>query len=79
VLEGIGLILIGFAIFALSRPYMEVAGGGGSPPAPPRWASLGHKVRQHTRRSGAVLRVGLGQVIGAAGMIAGLVVILESM
>jgi hypothetical protein len=79
VLKGIGLILLGFAIFAMSRPYVEMAAGGETPPPPPRWAPLRHKVLQHTRRGGAVLRVGVGQIIGAAGIVAGaLIVVAQS-
>jgi hypothetical protein len=76
VLKGIGLILIGFAIFALSRPYMEMAAGGDVPPPPPRWAGLRRKTLQYTRRSGAVIRVGIGQIIGAAGMVVGAAIVI---
>jgi hypothetical protein len=75
VLKGVGLILIGFAMFALSRPYVEMAAGADVPPPPPRWAPLRHKALQHTRRSGAVVRVGLGQIIGVAGMLAGVAIV----
>src|SRR5436190_18168775 len=43
VAKGIGLILIGLALFLLSRPYMEIAAGEDVPPPPPRWAPLKHK------------------------------------
>ena len=75
-LKGIGLILLGFAIFTLSRPYLEMATGDDVPPPPPRWAPLRHKALQYTRRSGAVVRVGIGQIIGAVGMVAGTVIVI---
>jgi hypothetical protein len=78
VLKGIGLILLGFAMFALSRPYVEVAAGGDVPPPPHRRAPLKHKVIQFTRRGGAVARVGIGQIIGLAGMVAGIVIVVQS-
>ena len=78
--KGIGLILIGFALFMLSRPYMEIAAGedGPPPPAPPRWAPFKHKAFHVTRRGKAVARVAVGQLIGLAGMVAGVVVVLNS-
>jgi hypothetical protein len=75
VLKGVGLILLGFALFALSRPYMEVAIGSEVPPPPHRRAPLKHKALQYTRRSGAVVRLGVGQLIGLAGMIAGIAIV----
>jgi hypothetical protein len=80
VAKGIGLILIGFALFALSRPYMEIAAGEDAPPPPPppRWAPFKHKAFHVTRRGKAVMRVAVGQLIGLAGMITGVVVMLNS-
>jgi hypothetical protein len=78
VAKGIGLILIGFALFVLSRPYMEIAAGEEVPPAPPRWAPLKHKAFHIGRRGRAAIRVGVGQLIGLAGMVAGLLVVLGS-
>jgi hypothetical protein len=75
VAKGIGLILIGFAIFAMSRPYVEMASGGDMPAPAPRWASLRRKAIHFTRRSGAVMRVGIGQIIGAVAIIAGVAII----
>jgi hypothetical protein len=72
---GIGLILIGFAIFAMSRPYVEMAAGGDVPAPAPRWASMRRKAIRFTRRSGAVMRVGIGQIIGAIAIIAGVVIV----
>ena len=76
--KGIGLILIGFAIFALSKPYMDVAVGDDVPPAPHPHAPWRRKVFQFTRRGGAVVRVGIGQLIGLAGMVAGLVIVVQA-
>jgi hypothetical protein len=78
VAKGIGLLLIGFALFVLSRPYMEIAAGEDVPTAPPRWAPLRRKAFHIGRRGRAAVRVGLGQLIGLAGMVAGVVVILNS-
>jgi hypothetical protein len=78
VAKGIGLILIGFALFVLSRPYMEIAAGEEVPPPPPRWAPLKHKAFHIGRRGRAAIRVGVGQLIGLAGMVAGLLVVLGS-
>ena len=75
-LKGVGLILLGFAIFALSRPYMEMASGGDVPPPPPRWAPFRYKALHYTRRSGAVVRIGIGQIIGAAGMLVGAAIVI---
>jgi hypothetical protein len=80
VAKGIGLILIGFALFVLSRPYMEIAAGEDQPPPPPppRWAPLKHKAFHVSRRGKAAVRVGVGQLIGLAGMVAGVVVVLNA-
>jgi hypothetical protein len=76
--KGIGLILIGLAFFALSRPYMEImVEGDVPPPAPKRWPLMRRAVH-FGKRSGAHLRLGVGQLIGLAGMIAGLIVVLHS-
>ena len=72
---GIGLILIGFAIFAMSRPYVEMAAGGDVPAPAPRWASFRRKAIRFTRRSGAVMRVGIGQIIGGIAIIAGVAIV----
>jgi len=75
VATGIGLILIGFAIFAISRPYVEMAAGGEVPAPAPHWASFRRKAVRFTRRSGAVLRVGIGQIIGGIAIVAGVVIV----
>ncbi|HKR99405.1 MAG TPA: hypothetical protein VJU79_07810 [Candidatus Dormibacteraeota bacterium] len=76
--KGIGLILIGFALFMLSRPYMEIAAGEDAPPPPPRWAPFKHKAFHITRRGKAAIRVAIGQLIGLAGMVTGVIVVLNS-
>jgi len=76
-MKGLGLILIGFALFALSRPYMEMAAGGDVPPPPPgRWP-LRRKALRIGRRSGAHLRLAFGQVLGLAAIVAGIIVMLH--
>jgi hypothetical protein len=78
VANGIGLILIGFALFMLSRPYMEIAAGEELPPRPPRWAPLRRKAFHIGRRGKAAVRVGMGQLVGLAGIVAGVLVVLQS-
>jgi hypothetical protein len=74
---GIGLILIGFALFALSRPYMEIAAGGDvPPPAPKRWPWL-RRAAHIGKRGGAHLRVGFGQLLGLAAIAFGIVLLLR--
>ena len=75
--KGIGLILIGLAFFALSRPYMEIAGGAEVPgPAPKRWPLMRRAVHLG-RRGGAHLRIGIGQLIGLTGIVVGLILVLR--
>ena len=76
--KGIGLILIGFALFVLSRPYMEMAAGGEEVPPPPRRAPLRRWAFHIGRRGRAAMRVGFGQLVGLAGIIAGVLVVLHS-
>lgn len=74
---GIGLILIGFALFALSRPYMEMAAGGDvPPPAPKRWPFL-RRAAHLGRRGGAHLRLGFGQLLGLVAIAFGVVLLLR--
>jgi hypothetical protein len=73
----IGLILIGFALFALSRPYMEMAAGGDVPPPPPSRWPLRRKAVWLGKRSGAHLRLGFGQVLVLAAIAAGIVLMLR--
>jgi hypothetical protein len=76
--KGIGLILIGLAFFALSRPYMEIITDGDvPPPAPKRWPLMRRAV-QFGKRSGAHLRLGVGQLIGLIGIVAGLIIVLHA-
>lgn len=76
--KGIGLILIGIAFVALSRPYMEIMTEGDvPPPAPKRWPLMRRAVH-FGKRGGAHLRLGVGQVIGLAGIVAGLIVVLHA-
>lgn len=76
--KGIGLILIGFALFALSRPYMEMAVGGEvPPPAPKRWP-LRHRVVRLGKRSGSHLKLGLGQILGLAAIGLGVALVLRA-
>ena len=76
--KGIGLILIGFALFALSRPYMEMAAGGDvPPPAPKRWP-LKDRVVRLGKRGGSHLRLGFGQVLGLAAIAFGVVLLLRA-
>jgi hypothetical protein len=76
--KGIGLILIGFALFALSRPYMEIAAGGDvPPPAPKRWP-LRHRVVRLGKRGGSQLRLGFGQILGLAAIGLGVVLMLRA-
>jgi hypothetical protein len=77
VVKGIGLILIGFALFALSRPYMEMAAGGDVPPPPPKRWPLRHRVIRLGKRGGSHLRLGFGQLLGLAGIAAGIVIVLH--
>jgi hypothetical protein len=77
VAKGIGLILIGFALFALSRPYMEMAAGGDMPPPPPKRWPLRHRVIRLGKRGGSQLRLGFGQLIGLAAIAVGLVIVLH--
>jgi hypothetical protein len=77
VAKGIGLILIGIALFALSRPYMEIATGGDvPPPAPKRWPLMRRAIHLG-RRGGAHLRLGIGQLIGLTGIALGLIIVLR--
>jgi hypothetical protein len=76
-MTGIGLILIGFALFALSRPYMEMATGGDVPPPAPRRWPLKRKAIHVGRRSGAHLRLAFGQLLGVAAIAAGIVLMLR--
>ena len=77
--KGIGLILIGFALVVLTRPYMEItAGGDERPPAPPRWAPLKHKAFHISRRGKTAVRLGMGQLIGLVAIVGGVVVMLNS-
>jgi hypothetical protein len=79
VANGIGLLLIGFALVVLSRPYMEIAAGEDDvPPPPPRWAPLRHKAFHVSRRGKAAIRVGIGQLIGLAGIVVGVVLVANS-
>jgi hypothetical protein len=76
--KGIGLILIGVAFFALSRPYMEIMTEGDvPPPAPKRWPLMRRAVHLGKRGS-AHLRLGLGQLIGLAAIVAGLLLVLHA-
>jgi hypothetical protein len=76
--KGIGLILIGFALFALSRPYMEIAAGGDvPPPAPKRWPFL-RRAAHIGKRGGAHLRLGIGQIMGLAAIAIGIVLVLRA-
>jgi hypothetical protein len=76
--EGVGLILIGFALFALSRPYMEMAVGGEvPPPAPKRWP-LRHRAVRLGKRGGSHLRLGVGQLLGLAAIAFGIVLVLRA-
>lgn len=76
--KGIGLILIGLAFFALSRPYMEIITEGDvPPPAPKRWPLMRRAVH-FGKRGGAHLRLGVGQLIGLAGIVVGLLVVLHA-
>jgi hypothetical protein len=77
VVKGIGLILIGFALFALSRPYMEMAAGGDVPPPPPKRWPLRHRVIRLGKRGGSQLRLGFGQLLGLAAIAAGIVIVLH--
>jgi hypothetical protein len=75
--KGIGLILIGFALFALSRPYMEIAAGGDVPPPPPkRWPFL-RRAAHIGKRGGAHLRLGFGQILGLAAIGFGVALLLR--
>jgi hypothetical protein len=75
--KGIGLILIGLAFVALSRPYMEImAEGDVPPPAPKRWPLMRRAVH-FGKRGGAHLRLGIGQLIGLTGIVVGLVLVLH--
>ena len=76
-MSGIGLILIGFALVALSRPYMEMAADGDVPPPPPKRWPLKRKALQIGRRTGAHLRLGFGQILGLAAIVAGIIVMLH--
>jgi hypothetical protein len=77
VAQGIGLILIGLAFFALSRPYMQImAEGDVPPPAPKRWPVMRRAVHLG-RRGGAHLRLGMGQLIGLTGIVVGLILVLR--
>ncbi|HEY2603452.1 MAG TPA: hypothetical protein VGI67_17980 [Thermoleophilaceae bacterium] len=76
---GIGLILIGFAFVALSRPYMEMAAGGSGeipPPAPKRWPLM-RRALHLGKRGGAHLRLGVGQLIGLGAIVLGVVLLLR--
>jgi hypothetical protein len=76
-MKGVGLILIGFALVALSRPYMEMAAGGDVPPPPPgRWP-LKRKAVRLGKRGGAHLRLAFGQLLGVAAIAAGIVLMLR--
>jgi hypothetical protein len=76
--KGIGLILIGVAFFALSRPYMEIMTEGDvPPPAPKRWPFMRRAVHLG-KRGGAHLRLGMGQLIGLAAIVAGLILVLHA-
>jgi hypothetical protein len=76
--KGIGLILIGLAFFALSRPYMEIITEGDvPPPAPKRWPRMRRAVHLG-KRGGAHLRLGVGQLIGLIGIVAGLIIVLHA-
>jgi hypothetical protein len=76
--QGIGLILIGVAFFALSRPYMEIITDGDvPPPAPKRWPLMRRAVHLG-KRGGAHLRLGVGQLIGLIGIVAGLILVLHA-
>ena len=75
--KGIGLILIGFALVVLTRPYMEMAAGGDvPPPAPKRWP-LRDRVIRLGKRGGSHLRLGFGQMIGLAAIAFGVVLLLR--
>ena len=77
--QGIGLILVGLAFVALSRPYMEIMTDGDvPPPAPKGWPKMRRAVH-FGKRSGAHLRLGVGQLIGLAGMVAGLILVLHAL
>jgi hypothetical protein len=74
--KGIGLILVAF--FALSRPYMEILTEGDvPPPAPKRWPLMRRAVHLG-KRGGAHLRLGVGQLIGLIGIVAGLIIVLHA-
>jgi len=76
--NGIGLILIGLAFFALSRPYMEIISDDDvPPPAPKRWPLMRRAVH-FGKRGGAHLRLGVGQLIGMTGMVVGLILVLHA-
>jgi hypothetical protein len=76
--KGIGLILIGIAFVALSRPYMEIITEGDvPPPAPKRWPLMRRAVH-FGKRSGAHFRLGIGQIIGLVGIVAGVIVVLNA-
>jgi hypothetical protein len=70
-------MLIGLALFALSRPYMEImVDSEAPPPAPKRWPTMRRAVNLG-RRGGAHLRLGIGQLIGLTGMVVGLILVLH--
>ena len=75
--KGIGLILIGLAFLALSRPYMEImAEGDVPPPASKHWPLMRRAVHLG-RRGGAHLRLGIGQLIGLTGIVVGVILCLR--
>jgi hypothetical protein len=76
-MSGIGLILIGFALFVLSRPYMEMATGSDVPPPPPQRWPLKRKALRLGKRGGAHLRLAFGQLLGLAAIAAGIVLMLR--
>ncbi|HEY7632016.1 MAG TPA: hypothetical protein VH817_15010 [Thermoleophilaceae bacterium] len=74
---GIGLILIGFALFALSRPYMEMTAGSDPPTPVPKREPWLRRVAHVGKRSGAHLRLGFGQLLGLAAIAFGIVLLLR--
>jgi hypothetical protein len=79
---GIGLILVGFAVLVLVQPYREVVSEGeGERPRivarsrlPLRFKRM---VPPHTR-GGAAVSALLGQLCGLAGMVAGVVLVIQA-
>jgi len=76
--KGIGLILIGFALFALTRPYMEIAAGDDMPTPAPRRSPLLRRAAHIGKRGGAHLRLGIGQLLGLAAITFGIVLVVRA-